>query len=105
MRKLVVSLGICATLWLTPASAENTITFTKAACEPMALLVVDVHDHVRAGKEFKNWPATNERDLMRFFLVIEQVSKQNTNLTSIEVGDAFYYACLRGTKFALLPEA
>ena len=104
MKKLLLS-ACMGMLFTSHAYAENTITFTKAACEPMALLVVSVHDHVLAGKKFTDWPKTNERDLMRFFLVIEQVSKQNTNLTSIEVGDAFYYACLRGTKFALLPEA
>ena len=97
--------GCAFILGMSKARAENTISFSKRSCEPMALLVVSVHDHVLRGEKFTDWPITNVPELKRFFLVIEQVSKQNTDLTSIEVGDAFYYSCLRGTKFTLLPEA
>ena len=107
MRKLLVSAGICTALFATPAFADNTIKFSKSACEPMALLVVDVHDHVLAGKplsEYSKWPPTNIPELKRFYLVIGRVSEQNRDLTSIELGEAFYQACLRGTNFTLYPE-
>ena len=107
MRKLAVSLGICATLFATAALADNTIKFSKSACEPMALLVVDVHDHVLSGKplsEYSKWPPTNVPELKRFYLVIGRVSEQNRDLTSIELGEAFYTSCLRGTNFTLYLE-
>ena len=107
MRKLAVSLGIAACFVAASAFADNTIKFAKSACEPMALLVVDVHDHVLAGKplsEYSEWPPTNVPELKRFYLVIGRVSEQNRDLTSIELGEAFYQACLRGTNFTLYPE-